>query len=281
MFTKNIFFLISLILISCNQNASKLESSEASTLNEVQPNQENVDIEEKIPEEISLGSQTWKTQNAIITTFANGELIPQVINANEWFLAGENKQPAMCYYNNDPSTADELGVLYNFYAISDPRGIASDGWKIPDINDIKELNRFLDNNLRSEMGIIMNKESQGVDVEEYWKTLNEKYQDYCPVNLYPELKYLTQKIYISRDWKGKFESFETDAIFYKGFWTLSTTEVDIYNEIHYKGLYFNLKDCWRFKYSTFYNEIEGRQSTAEVETTDFNHRGFVLRFIKK
>jgi uncharacterized protein (TIGR02145 family) len=270
---------LSLILFSCNRN-SKVDASEASTLNKVSVNKKN-DIVENVPEEITIGNQTWKTQNSTITTFANGDPIPLISNANDWFLAGENMQPAICYYNNDSSTTKEYGVIYNFYAISDPRGIAGDGWKIPDVNDINQLNQFLDKNLLSEIAMIENKKSQGIDTEERWNEINKKYNNYCPVNMYPELKYFIPEKYVSRDWKGKFEIYDSNDYRFNGFWTSSTIERDIFNIIHNFGLYFNANECWNFKYSTFNEEISGRSNTLETKETDFNHRGFSLRFLKK
>lgn len=183
-----IFFLIA----SCSQKSEKAEIvSIESEILIIDNKQEEKD--EIILIEVTIGDQIWKTSNSTFDTFANGDPIPIITNANDWFLAGENQQPAMCFYNNDPSTAEEFGVIYNFYAISDIRGIARDGWKIPTDKDIKQLNQFIDKDLRSEMTVILNKEQQGIDVEEFWRELNENYQDYCPVNLHPNLIYLTQK----------------------------------------------------------------------------------------
>ena len=45
--------------------------------------------------------------------------------------AGVSKQPAWCYYNNDPAYGRTYGRLYNWYAVNDPRGLAPQGWHIP------------------------------------------------------------------------------------------------------------------------------------------------------
>ena len=94
-------------------------------------------------QEITIGTQTWSTKNADITTFQNGDAIPEAKTADEWKKAGENHQPAWCYYNNDAANGKKLGKLYNFYAVVDSRGFAPKGWHVPSFDEWKTLNDFL------------------------------------------------------------------------------------------------------------------------------------------
>ncbi len=80
---------------------------------------------------VSIGSQVWSTENLNVSTFRNGEIIPEAKTAEEWEMAGENKQAVWCYYANDPSEGTKYGKLYNFYAATDPRGLAPFGYHIP------------------------------------------------------------------------------------------------------------------------------------------------------
>lgn len=281
MTNKNYLYYIILLsfLYSCNQIGLKYDDTKLPNIAKVDTNKPQVAIE-LAPNEITIGNQIWKSNNSKHINFANGDPILIVTNANDWYLAGENYQPAICYYNNDPSTADKYGVIYNFYAIIDQRGIAPKGWKVPDISDIEALSRFLDKNLFSEIAVIENKRAQGIDVEEFWNELNMKYENYCPADLYPQLKYLKSSFYVSRDWKGKFEIFENNDLHFNGFWLSSTTERDLFNIIYNMGLYFNINECWKFNYSTFHEEISDRAQTAETKEIDFNHRGLTLRLVK-
>ena len=68
---------------------------------------------------------------------------PYAKTAKEWDKAGENGQPAGCYYDNDPSNGEKYGKLYNWYAVNDPRGLAPEGWKIPSDEDWTTLTDFL------------------------------------------------------------------------------------------------------------------------------------------
>lgn len=79
---------------------------------------------------VTVGSQTWLGKNLNVDRFANGDLIPEAKTDDEWKRAGENKQPAWCYYNNDPTNGHTYGRLYNWYAVNDPRGLAPKGWHV-------------------------------------------------------------------------------------------------------------------------------------------------------
>lgn len=93
--------------------------------------------------EVKIGNQIWMVKNLNVDKFNNGDLIPQAKTNDEWKRAAENKQPAWCYYKNDPANAIKYGKLYNWYAIDDPRGIAPSGWHLPTIEEWQELNVFL------------------------------------------------------------------------------------------------------------------------------------------
>lgn len=79
---------------------------------------------------VSAGTKTWSARNLNLDHFSNGDPILEAKTAEEWLNAGSKKQPAWCYYDNDPSKGETLGKMYNWYAIHDPRGLAPRGWHI-------------------------------------------------------------------------------------------------------------------------------------------------------
>jgi len=66
-------------------------------------------------------------ENLNVDRFRNGDPIPEAKTDEEWRIAGERKQPAWCYYNNDPAYGKKYGKLYNWYAVNDSRGLAPKG----------------------------------------------------------------------------------------------------------------------------------------------------------
>ena len=59
--------------------------------------------------EVKIGTQIWTTKNLEVSTFRNGEAIPEAKSKDEWEKASNNKQPAWCYYNNDSKNGKVYG----------------------------------------------------------------------------------------------------------------------------------------------------------------------------
>lgn len=92
---------------------------------------------------VRIGKQTWAAVNLNVSTFRNGDSIPEIKSNKDWVTAGESGKPAWCYYNNDPRNGLKYGKLYNWYAVNDPRGLAPAGWSLPSDTDWLELTNYL------------------------------------------------------------------------------------------------------------------------------------------
>lgn len=80
-------------------------------------------------ETVSICSQQWMQQNLDVTTYRNGDPIPNISDPAQWASLTTG---AYCYYWNNPGLfGPPAGKLYNWYAINDPRGLAPAGWHIP------------------------------------------------------------------------------------------------------------------------------------------------------
>ena len=111
---------------------------------------------------IQFGSQNWMAENLSVSTFRNGDLIPQAQSDEAWQEAGFNKQAAWCYYNLSIDSLNievkKYGKLYNSYALNDPRGLAPEGWRLPTEGDWGTLENHL---FLSEMSLIDAFSSEG------------------------------------------------------------------------------------------------------------------------
>lgn len=92
---------------------------------------------------VVIGTQVWMTSNLNVDTFRNGDPIPHAETAEEWKEANRNRRPAWSYLDNDPANGARYGKLYNWYAVSDPRGLAPEGWRIPSDDDWRILENHL------------------------------------------------------------------------------------------------------------------------------------------
>jgi len=77
---------------------------------------------------VTIGSQVWTNKNLDITTYRNGDPIPEVTDPTAWATLTTG---AWCYYNNISANGATYGKLYNWYAVNDPRGLAPTGWHVP------------------------------------------------------------------------------------------------------------------------------------------------------
>jgi uncharacterized protein (TIGR02145 family) len=114
--------LLTLIFTGCNNNNENKSNSE---------NKESISENSELDGEVTIGTQKWMSANLDVKAFRNGEAIPQAKTDEEWTQAGDNNQPAWCYYDNDPTNGTKFGKLYNWYAVNDLRGLAPLGYHIP------------------------------------------------------------------------------------------------------------------------------------------------------
>ena len=94
-------------------------------------------------QDITIGTQTWTSKNLEVSTFRNGEAIPEAKSKEELAKAGENKTAAFCYYYFDSKSGKVYGKLYNWYAVNDSRGLAPKGYHIPSDAEWTILTNFL------------------------------------------------------------------------------------------------------------------------------------------
>jgi uncharacterized protein (TIGR02145 family) len=99
-------------------------------------------IEQKI-NEIKIGEQIWMAENLNVSTFRNGDPIPEVKNKDEWEKAGNEGRPAWCYYHNKEENGKKYGKLYNWFAVNDPSGLAPEGWHVATKDEWAKLYDYL------------------------------------------------------------------------------------------------------------------------------------------
>lgn len=77
---------------------------------------------------VVINGKQWMKENLNVSKYRNGDVIPEVTDLAQWDLLTTG---AWCYYANDTANGPVYGKLYNWYAVSDPRGLAPAGWHIP------------------------------------------------------------------------------------------------------------------------------------------------------
>lgn len=88
---------------------------------------------------VTIGTQTWLTENLKTTKFNDGSVIPQVSDNVAW----QNViSPGFCWYNNDQSMINTYGALYNWYAVNSNK-LCPAGWHVPSDGEWKTLTTYL------------------------------------------------------------------------------------------------------------------------------------------
>jgi uncharacterized protein (TIGR02145 family) len=98
------------------------------------------DIDGNIYHTITIGAQTWMLEDLRTTHYRNGDPVPEVIDNSNWESLNNG---AYCNYENNNDISDTYGLLYNWFAINDKRGLAPEGWHIPSNDEWLQLADYL------------------------------------------------------------------------------------------------------------------------------------------
>lgn len=118
-------FAIGAFLIFTNSCKKDDENNNADSIGTV------TDIDGNVYNTVTIGTQVWMAQNLGSTKYRNGDNISN----NSW------------NYNNDATTGNKFGKLYDGYAVSDKRNIAPIGWHVATEADWETLKNFVSANL--------------------------------------------------------------------------------------------------------------------------------------
>ena len=98
-----------------------------------------MDIEGNTYKSILLGKQEWMMDNLKVTKYRNGQPIPHIQDSIVW---NAWKNGAYVFYKNDT----KHGILYNWMAVNDSRGVCPTGWHVPSSFEWDTLAKFLGGN---------------------------------------------------------------------------------------------------------------------------------------
>jgi len=135
------YFLILFFLPSCNNgnNSSKNNNEVLPTDTIKNKDDSEIMVDSVKYDQVKIGDAIWMTKNLDLSVFRNGDSILEAKTDKEWINANRKHLPAWCNYYNSKDFGTRYGKLYNYYAVSDPRGLAPSGWRIPTLQDWRTL----------------------------------------------------------------------------------------------------------------------------------------------
>lgn len=123
--------VLSIVFCSCVRHRSGQTDHHMDRIRDADGNNYNI---------ITIGNQQWLKENLKVTRFRNGDPVVFPGNDPDWM---KTTMGAGCYHNNDPKAGKIYGVLYNWSAANDTRGICPEGWHIPSDEEWQQLADFL------------------------------------------------------------------------------------------------------------------------------------------
>ena len=124
------FLVIAISLNSCSREDDNQQESNNTEISDADGNVYYVQL---------IADQHWTIDNLKTKTYRDGTPIPYVEDPLEW----ENLTTgAWRYVNNDHSTEEKYGLLYNFYAVNNPKGLSPKGSRIPSYKDYLHLTSY-------------------------------------------------------------------------------------------------------------------------------------------
>jgi uncharacterized protein (TIGR02145 family) len=103
------------------------------------------DIDGNVYNTVTIGTQCWMQQNLKTTHYNNGAAITEIEDSATWaniYNTGATT-PAWCYYSGNAANNTTYGKLYNWYVVTDPRGVCPTGYHVPTDTDLAVLSNYL------------------------------------------------------------------------------------------------------------------------------------------
>ena len=86
------------------------------------------DIDGNYYSTIVIGTQVWMAENLKVTKYRDGTAIPTGYSNSDWQGLSTG---GYAVYGDDEDNVDTYGYLYNWYATTNSRNIAPEGWHVP------------------------------------------------------------------------------------------------------------------------------------------------------
>ncbi|MBM3165083.1 MAG: fibrobacter succinogenes major paralogous domain-containing protein [Bacteroidetes bacterium] len=88
---------------------------------------------------VAIDTTWWSITNLNLTHFRNGDKLRNAKTREDWIECLQAGIPAYCVFRNDTSMARKYGLIYNWFAIADPRGLAPKNSRVANNGDFKKL----------------------------------------------------------------------------------------------------------------------------------------------
>lgn len=97
------------------------------------------DIDGNVYKTVKIESQWWMAENLRVTRYSNGDSLLNFARGTFEFIG--DSLGAYTSHGLNPEIIERFGLLYNWLAVDDPRGLCPVGWRVPSDEDWMVLER--------------------------------------------------------------------------------------------------------------------------------------------
>jgi uncharacterized protein (TIGR02145 family) len=98
------------------------------------------DVDGNVYYTVQIGNQCWTQSNLKVSKYRNEDNILTGLSNSAWL---NSISGAYAIYNNDPVNDGLYGKLYNYFAVTDSRGLCPTGWHVPTDGEWTTLENYL------------------------------------------------------------------------------------------------------------------------------------------
>ena len=141
------------MLGSCNSSGPASPTDNSIVFNPGLAYDSLIDISGNKYHTITIGTQTWMASNLRVTKYLNGDLIGTTSHVTK-DISSESSPEYQWAYNGEEKNVAKYGRLYTWYAITDSRKIAPQGWHVASDADWATLEAYLSVNMGTSPNIV-------------------------------------------------------------------------------------------------------------------------------
>lgn len=141
-----LFLAMAFILVSCDKEDTDDENLEEleTVQSEMQSGDGVTDIDGNYYPSVIIGNQEWLAKDLRVTKYNNGEAILTGFDIpDDWSKNTEGAYTLVGASIDETGVFASYGLLYNWYAVNDARGICPAGWRVATESDWDELDAFV------------------------------------------------------------------------------------------------------------------------------------------
>jgi uncharacterized protein (TIGR02145 family) len=139
---RNAVLIVGIVMfpLLLNSNAAGLDKKTIKPIGTHKKSLTVTDVDGNVYHTVTLGTQTWTTENLRTTKYNDSTAIPLVTDSTAW---RNLTTPGYCWYNNNKSIyKKQYGALYNWYVVHTGK-LAPAGWHVPSKAEWDTLQNYL------------------------------------------------------------------------------------------------------------------------------------------